>query len=521
MNTTKIDVNDVWDCDENQKQINDESIRNFESIIELKNYLPRINKQTVSVKSRLPPNFSLKNPYAGGGEFQYIADSLDSENGGTVFSSNVANGKWHRIYSSDVYASWFCGFGGINNDVTVSMQQAIDFTNSINNASAICIDDKFLISSSLMIDRKTDTTHGDYIIYANGNNNGFLINTPITMFSSRLDYLPADAPAYSKAACSEFTVFKGIDFESTIQHVDSLVFDDKFLRLTFDSCTHRKIQAIKDAEYLQTVRWINNCKHRQHVGFFVNVVDAYDCRVSFSQFENSAAGFNFRGIARGCHFNDTLYQGSTGPFVRAAGLFGGSIDRNYFEQNLDAEIVLGVADGVSSGYTINSNIFMLREDLASDNTFFPIQVGVSRGFALSGNTSTGNLANTNNASLFEISESGNAVPIGKLVMSLNANTPLNLVPAQSVNQAGATLIRHKINIISSSSATNASVKLSVINTFINGSSIKISNDTDNGLYIYPNINERILGVGYNLPHLIGARSKIELAKSDSDYWTII
>ena len=492
----------------------------LESIYDLEN-IEAWDRRTVSVRSRLPPNFGLKKPYVGGGEFQFIENSNAIANDGTVFNSNInIKGKWHRVYSEDVRASWFCGFGGIANDVTVNMQKAIDFTNSTDNASALCIDDKFLITSTLYIDRKTDTTKGDYVIFADGSNNGFLINKPMTMFSSRLDYLPADAPSYTKAACSEFTTFRKIDFESTIQHEDALVFDDKFLRLTFDGCTHRKIQAIKDAEYLQSVRWFN-CKHRQNIGFFASVIDAYDCRVSFAQFENSAAGFNFRGIARGCHFDDNLYQGSTSPFIRAVGFFGGSIDRNYFEQNLDAELLIGVLEGISSGYSISSNIFMLREDLATDSSFYPVQVGLSRGFILSGNTSTGNMANTDRASLFEIYENGNAVPYGKKVMSSNANTPVNLIPAQSENQSSATLIRHKLNIISSSPETNAAIKLPMLSSFINGTTITIVNETGHGLYIYPNINERILGVGYNSPHLIGASSKIELAKSDSDYWTIV
>ena len=475
-----------------------------------------------NVLSRDEPNFALLKPYLGGGLFKWDASSSETPNDGTVFAHNtVTNGRFLRIIDSDVHVSWFAGHGWTGQDKTTRIQQAIDFANRLENALALCVDGKYTITSSLMIDRLTDNTKGAFVIYASGNKDGFKIDTTITMFSSRLPYNPNDAPAYTKAPCSEFTVFKGIHFESTIQNEECCVFDDKFLRLTFESCNHTKIRGCKEAEYLQSIKWVD-CGFRQHVGYFVQCMDAYDVRCYQHRFENSQRGFRFTGIARGCHFNDGLYQGCLSPFINATGFFGCSINDNYFEQNQDAEIVIGTGGGISGGYTINANIFMLTHSLEIDPNFYPIQVGTSRGFSMNGNLSSGNLANTDSASLFEISASGNAVPNNRKVFSKDANSATEITPLQSTTQAGAYKLNHKVNIVNSSPATNAAVILPLLNNFLNGDKITIINNPINPLYIFPNVGERVLGVGYNQSHQIGGSgTKITLTKSDNDYWLIM
>lgn len=482
---------------------------------------PTTGGKVFNVLSRDEPNFTLLKPYAGGGLFVWDEGSAAIPDGGTVFAHNtITNGRFIRIIDSDVHVSWFAGHGWTGEDKTTRIQQAIDFANRLENALSLCVDGKYKITSSLMIDRLTDHTKGTFVIYANGNNDGFLIETPITMFSSRLPYNPNGAPAYTKAPCSEFTVFRGIHFESTIQNEECCVFDDKFLRLTFESCTHTKIRGCKEAEYLQSIKWVD-CGFRQHVGYFVQCMDAYDVRCYQHRFENSQRGFRFTGIGRGCHFDDGLYQGCLAPFVNATGFFGGSINNNYFEQNADAEILIGTGGGVSSGYNIDGNIFMLTHSLEIDPNFYPIQVGPSRGFSMNGNLSSGNLANTDGASLFEISASGNTVPSNRKVFSKDANSATEIVPLQSTTQSGAYKLNHKVSIVNSSPSTNAAVILPLLSSFLSGGTITIINNPANPLYIFPNTGERILGVGYNQSHQIGGSgTKITLVKSDSDYWLI-
>ena len=237
-----------------QQEINNKN--NTISHVALMLDAPVVNGKIFNVLSRDSPNFELVKPYSGGGLFKWDASSTATPDGGTVFTHNtVASGRFLRIIDSDVHVSWFAGHGWTNEDKTTRVQQAIDFANRLDRASALHCDGKFTITQ-LMIDRLTDATVGDFVIYATGNNDGFRIDSPSTMFSSRLPYNPNDAPAYTKAPCSEFTIFRNIDFEASIAHVDNCVFDDKFLRLTFDGCTHRKMRGCKQGEYLQTIKWM-------------------------------------------------------------------------------------------------------------------------------------------------------------------------------------------------------------------------------------------------------------------------
>lgn len=452
----------------------------------------------------------------GGGDFIFSTSSAETDNGGTVF--NATGGKWLRVFSGAHKVSWYAGSDSAAEDRTALVQKAIDATCRLISADALEVDGKYKITSSLMIDRMVDQTKGDYVIYANGGNNGFKIDTPITMFSSRIPYGAAGS-GYPRQPISEFTIFKSIDFESTVTDINACVFDDKFLRLTFDNCTYLKIRGCKAAAYLQTIKWINHCKLRHHTGFFVECGDAYDVRFIFNEVENSGSGFKINGLARGCQFDDNLYQGCLSPFVTAAGWFGGSIDTNYFEQNNDAEIVLGIDGGVGGGYSISNNTFLLGETLESDPTFFPIQVGRSRGFTLNGNMSNGNLAKTNLASLFEISANGNTVPSGKLVMSDDANKVGDVVAINTTVLADAKLLRNHVNVITDSVGADAAVRLPKLSEYLNGSQITVINDSATALKIYPAQGERIKGAAYSAPDTIGGfGAKTTFYKSSSDYW---
>lgn len=61
------DAENVRDGAETQKQINDKSVRVFESIADLLTYTPRKDGQVVYVKGyHNPTNFALAKPYVGG-----------------------------------------------------------------------------------------------------------------------------------------------------------------------------------------------------------------------------------------------------------------------------------------------------------------------------------------------------------------------------------------------------------------------------------------------------------------------
>lgn len=76
------DADNVKDGSESQMQINDKSVRVFESIADLLTYTPRKDGQVVYVKGyHNPTNFALAKPYVGGGHRVYVA-SRAAENDG-------------------------------------------------------------------------------------------------------------------------------------------------------------------------------------------------------------------------------------------------------------------------------------------------------------------------------------------------------------------------------------------------------------------------------------------------------
>lgn len=76
------DADNVKDGSESQMQINDKSVRVFESIADLLTYTPRKDGQVVYVKGyHNPTNFALAKPYVGGGHRVYVA-SRKAENDG-------------------------------------------------------------------------------------------------------------------------------------------------------------------------------------------------------------------------------------------------------------------------------------------------------------------------------------------------------------------------------------------------------------------------------------------------------
>lgn len=72
----------VVDGNDTQKQINDKSVRNFESIADLLTYTPRNDGQVVYVKGyHAPTNFAVAQPYKGGGHRTFV-ESRRNENDG-------------------------------------------------------------------------------------------------------------------------------------------------------------------------------------------------------------------------------------------------------------------------------------------------------------------------------------------------------------------------------------------------------------------------------------------------------
>lgn len=78
----------VADGEENQKQINDKTIQKVKTIAQLKNYIPRINGQAVTVIDYDDQVLNISNTYI------YDQFSTLGDNYGTVIQSSVVSGRW-------------------------------------------------------------------------------------------------------------------------------------------------------------------------------------------------------------------------------------------------------------------------------------------------------------------------------------------------------------------------------------------------------------------------------------------
>lgn len=473
-----------------------------------------------NVLSRDEPDFALVKPYSGGGLFKWDASSSETPNGGTVFAHNtVSGGRFLRIINDDVRVSWFAGHGWTGQDKTYRIQQAIDFANNITRTSKLIVDSLYTITSTLFIDRETNQTSGEFYVESGADGAGIQIDTPITMFSSRLPYKPADASSYTKAACSEFTYFRDISFLSTIRNTDCLVFDDKFLRLTFKDCIFNRIQAVKDAEYLQSILF-DGCRIRQHVGFFLNTRDAYELRSYGHKFEDTQQGFKFYGIARGCHIDNGLFQGSIGPLVDAAGFFGSSVDKNYFEHNDEQCIKIGVSVGLNSGFSINNNLFICKAADVDNPSFYPVDIGYAVSCTISGNNSNTQIVNTDRANSFGISATSNGAN-GKNVLSIDAKKAISMSAVDTTSQALAPQIDRTKVIISDATGLSPSIRLPKLENLIISDSVTIVNRTSSTIQVFPATDERVQYVPYNEAAQILANTTATFCKSDSDFWFML
>lgn len=98
------DTTNIIDGVETQKQINDKTIRVFESVFELMGYTPRLNGQTVYVKS-YHAGWAAKAFYRGpigGGNFIYDSSKASINDGGLVI-----NGWVRQFDGSTVYPEWW------------------------------------------------------------------------------------------------------------------------------------------------------------------------------------------------------------------------------------------------------------------------------------------------------------------------------------------------------------------------------------------------------------------------------
>lgn len=130
------DADNVKDGAESQKQINDKSVRVFESIADLLDYTPRNDGQTVFVKS-YHSGWAAINPYTGpkgGGNFVYDSTKSMINDGGVCLNGWVReNTKTElNVYCFGAYGDWNAT-NQTGNDDTLPFQNYANYLNSNEN----------------------------------------------------------------------------------------------------------------------------------------------------------------------------------------------------------------------------------------------------------------------------------------------------------------------------------------------------------------------------------------------------
>ena len=90
------------------------------TIAELKTYTGTTPNELVTVLGYHGP------ADGGGGDFYWNATSTDTDDGGTIFTTGLATGRWVRVDTFPVNVKWF-GAKGVNTDDTAAVQKALDY----------------------------------------------------------------------------------------------------------------------------------------------------------------------------------------------------------------------------------------------------------------------------------------------------------------------------------------------------------------------------------------------------------
>lgn len=457
---------------------------------------------------------------AGGGEFFLDADDTTStDNAGTVIVAEDG-GRWKRSNTAEPQTAWFGAKGDRTTDDTAAVQAACDYCNSFASAKPLWVNGKCRLTASVNIDRPVDGTNGDFRIRANGDGSGFFTSSAIKMFSSRFPYGSAAGMSYTKTPVSEYTVFEGVNFEASTADIAAFVISDKHFRTTFKGCNFRFIRALENAEYTQTMAFIDN-RMRGHKGVFFKSSDAYNLIARGNQFEAGGQGFQLGGTPRGAILCENLYEGSTGPFVQTEGGASLAINGNYFEGNASPDIILGQNGGAPNGVSIKSNIFFLHGAQAGEPSFYPVILGISDGVEMGGNVSSGHLCNNLSVKPFGLFPGKNVVGAGKNEFLVSPIAQGGIVARSGGGQASATPLSYRMNLVTGVAADGDSVLLPKVAIGAKIESISVANLGAKQLYVFPSPNERIIGAGYNSPFAIPPGTSMTFTRYDGESWAKI
>lgn len=285
----------------------------------------------------------------------YVDGSLmtDSKVDGTIYIKKQ-NKYYKREFSGSVKTSWFGALGDGRNDDTKPLQTAFDY--AIMNNISLEIDGKYLITKPIIINRKVDELKYDrlFTIFSNSGG-GFITEKEIALFTTTLKS--------SGAPLSQLINFKDIIFESkdissksNDRFKEIYVLDaSKFLRLQFNNCSFIGIRLLNTNKYIQSI-YLFNCNIRRWTKDFIKSSErTYDLKVNGCLVE---AGGTFLNINEpyGCSILGSTIEGLFGSAILFNGAEGLSILGNYFEGNVQGDVI-NLDKSYSNGIAIIGNFF--------------------------------------------------------------------------------------------------------------------------------------------------------------------
>jgi len=301
----------------------------------------------------------------------------DSKIDGVIYKKND-NKYYKRIYSGSIKSSWFGAVGDGLHDDTKAIQKAVTFC--IENHKDLEIDGKYLITSSIIINRKVDSPIYDhfFVIFSNSGG-GFVTGKAIPLFTTNYEF--------TGVPNTQLVNFKDISFRNLTSTNAAYVLDGaKFLRTQFNSCSFNGIRLLNATTYIQSI-YLFNCNMRGWTGYFLrSTVRTYDFKMTGCLAEAAKGTCLFINEPFGCSIQSSCIEGMIGgsamTFSRAHGI---NISGNYFEGNTEADINMSLGTGISYGIAIVGNFFT-NQNTTSGNVY-SILWGEAKGAISHGNYS--------------------------------------------------------------------------------------------------------------------------------------
>jgi hypothetical protein len=349
-------------------------------------------------------------------------------------------------------------FGAVGNGVAndaAAVQAAVTFENSLSGGG-FAVSGRSLASTTINIVRPVDTTTGGLNITSIGKDAALVLpNASFTLFTS--------SNTSPTGPVNETVNFWGMNFVGTSAAASAYVMSKDFLRTTFVSTRFEKVKAIDASFYMQSKRFLNSEAWRWQ-GKFLDCADVlYD--VSFDQFRFEAGGVGIEtGAALGLRVTNSLYEGSTGPFLTMNGGNGVLVSGNYTEGNATKDYIFTDIAGLGS----SKGIAFICNAMSSTAAGYNIDVGDVRGMFSAGNYCTGDMFNVTNTRIGEFTSIGDRCEADKFsddrfweATADGLETLGNALTATPAGgQAAALILKRPMNLISTavrSGVPNASV----------------------------------------------------------------